>query len=149
MGENGSVVLGGVAVNRIDYWRFREETLFDKDIQRQFSQKVPNVYGHGHTPYLAHVTEAILQDKPGLVEGEEAKKTVRFLTCLYESAAMGGAAVVPGQEIMHTPLGMSAKPNRKHEETEPVAVSSRQPSRSAGRRQRHDKAPKPAVHLLK
>jgi UDP-N-acetyl-2-amino-2-deoxyglucuronate dehydrogenase len=114
MGDKGSVILGGPAVNRIEYWRFVAEKPMDKDIQEQFSQDVPNVYGHGHTPYLAHVVDAILENKPGLVEGEEGKKTIEILTALYESAALGGAPVTPGQKVCHTPIGTRSLPLSAH-----------------------------------
>ena len=106
LGEKGTIILGGPAVNRIEYWRFVEEKQEDEMMGERFSNDVPNVYGYGHSPYLSHVTEAILENKKGLVEGEEGKKTVELLTAIYESAAMGGASAIPGQEIKHALIGV-------------------------------------------
>jgi len=105
LGEKGSVVIGGKAVNKVTYWRFEEPRPGDAEIYESASQEVPNVYGHGHGPYLAHVVDAILNNKPGLVEGSEGKKNVEILTALYESAARGGERVRPGCRIVYSRLG--------------------------------------------
>jgi UDP-N-acetyl-2-amino-2-deoxyglucuronate dehydrogenase len=48
LGEHGTVILGGNAVNRIAHRQFDVETEEDDRIRAQASQEVPNVYGHGH-----------------------------------------------------------------------------------------------------
>jgi predicted dehydrogenase len=104
LGEKGSVVIGGMAVNHIVHWKFDAEQPGDKEIQRH-SQDVPNVYGKGHQPYLGQVIEAITQNKPGLVEGAEGRKNIQILTAMYESAARGGQVVKPGCRILRSLLG--------------------------------------------
>ncbi|KPK99351.1 MAG: oxidoreductase [Planctomycetes bacterium SM23_65] len=105
LGERGSVIIGGPAVNKVLYWGFEEPRPEDEQARQNFSQEVPDVYGHGHGAYLAHVVDAIVNDKPGLVEGPEGEKNVRILTALYESAARGGRKVRPGCRILHSKLG--------------------------------------------
>jgi UDP-N-acetyl-2-amino-2-deoxyglucuronate dehydrogenase len=105
LGGNGSVVIEGNAVNKIKYWRFEKELPDDADIHQSFSEDIPDIYGHGHGPYLAHVVEAIVEGKPALLEADEGKKNVQILTALYESAALGGAPVSPGCAITHSKLG--------------------------------------------
>jgi predicted dehydrogenase len=105
LGEKGSVIIEGAAVNKIKYWRFVEEEPGDREIQQAYSEDVPNVYGHGHVGYLAHVVNAIVEDKPAIVDGEEGKKNVEILTALYESAVCGGKTVCPGHPIKHSRLG--------------------------------------------
>lgn len=105
LGEKGSVIIGGHAVNRILHWDFVDKQPEDDRIREEYSQEVPNVYGHGHTPYLGNVIEAILHEKPGLVEAYEGRKNIEILTALYESAAMDGATVCPGCPIKHSRLG--------------------------------------------
>jgi predicted dehydrogenase len=112
LGEKGSVVLGGHAVNKVLHWSFSEPRPEDAEIQQHYSQDVPNVYGRGHTPYLAHVIEALHHKKPGLVEGHEGKKNIQILTALYESAARGGAVVKPGCPIRHSRLGETRRRKR-------------------------------------
>lgn len=110
LGEKGSAIIGGPAVNMIKYWRFTEELPEDKEIQKEFSQQVQNVYGHGHEPYLDNVVRAIIEAEPGPVEGEDGKKNVRILSALYESAARGGETVGLDVFPQKTKLGM-IRPN--------------------------------------
>lgn len=106
LGEKGSVIIGGMAVNQITYWKFDRAAPEDETIHAEFSQQVPNVYGHGHLPYIAHVVEAIARKKRGLVEADEGKKNIQILTALYESAARGGTPVRPGQRVRKSKLGI-------------------------------------------
>ena len=50
LGENGSVEIGGFAVNEIKHWNFKEQLEVDKDIN-SFSVNPPNIYGFGHKEY--------------------------------------------------------------------------------------------------
>jgi len=106
LGEKGSVIIGGRAVNRILYWKFTKPRPEDETIIQRFSQDVDHVYGLGHGPYYANVCEAILQNKPGLVEGAEGKKNIDILSALYESAACGGEAKKPGCKTVKSKLGL-------------------------------------------
>ena len=105
LGEKGSVVIGGVAVNQVVLWEFSEPRPEDEVIHQEASQAVPNVYGNGHAPYLRDITEAILDNRPALIEGIEGRKNVEILTALYESAASNGARLSPGCPVVHSRLG--------------------------------------------
>jgi UDP-N-acetyl-2-amino-2-deoxyglucuronate dehydrogenase len=105
LGETGSVMIGGHAVNKILHWQFTEPRPEDAEILDEHSQEVSNVYGHGHLPYLANVVEAIVGNKQGLVEAAEGKRNVEILTALYESACLGGGTVKPGCPVTHSRLG--------------------------------------------
>ena len=110
MGEKGSIIIGGPAVNKIIYWKFSEPRPEDEKIIEEFSQDVPNVYGRGHKPYMANVINAIKAKGKALVEGPEGRKDIEILTALYESAACNGKAVKPGCRIVKSLLG---KPGRQ------------------------------------
>jgi UDP-N-acetyl-2-amino-2-deoxyglucuronate dehydrogenase len=105
LGEGGSVIVSGKAVNRLEQWRFVEPRPEDHGIQESHSVEVKSVYGHGHGPYLGNVAEAILSGKPALVEGAEGLRNVGILTALYESAARGGAVLPPGCRVLRSKLG--------------------------------------------
>jgi UDP-N-acetyl-2-amino-2-deoxyglucuronate dehydrogenase len=105
LGEKGSVIIGGPAVNILDYWNFSEPVPGDESVRQEFSQNVPNVYGHGHVPYIAHVVEAITKNQPAMVDGLEGKKNIEILTALYESAASGGAPKTPGCPVVKAKIG--------------------------------------------
>jgi predicted dehydrogenase len=104
LGEKGSVVIGGPAVNLIKYWKFEEDRPEDEQIIENFSHEVQNVYGHGHVPYLAGVADAILEDRPAAVGGDEGRRNVEILTALYESAA-SHQPVKPGAPVVHARIG--------------------------------------------
>lgn len=105
LGEKGSVIIGGKAVNEIVHWEFASPRPEDASIIASGSSQIPDVYGHGHEPYLRDVAEAILTGRPALVEGPEGLKNVRILTALYESAACDGARKRPGGAIRKSRLG--------------------------------------------
>lgn len=105
LGEKGSVVIGGPAVNRILHWEFVDSRPEDETIRHEFSGDVPNVYGHGHGPYLADVVDAILNNRQRAVDAEEGKRNVEILTAVYESAALRGVAVRPDCLVVHSRLG--------------------------------------------
>jgi len=109
MGEKGSVIIGGPAVNKILYWKFSDPRPEDEQIIEEFSQDVPNVYGRGHKPYMADVISAIKSGGQALVEGLEGRKDIEILTALYESAACNGKAVAPGCRIVKSKLGKAKK----------------------------------------
>lgn len=105
LGEKGSVVLGGSAVNKVVYWKFEDQRPEDAAMVAEASQDVPNVYGHGHVPYFANVLEAIVTGRPGLVEASEGRKNIAILSALYESAARGGVPLKPGTRQIRSPWG--------------------------------------------
>ncbi len=81
-GEKGTVVLGGLAVNRIQTWRFEGEeshpfmNLPDPD----------TVYGNGHTPLFEDFCASIRENRPPFISGEEGKKAVEIILALYEAS---------------------------------------------------------------
>ncbi len=109
MGEKGSIIIGGPAVNKILYWKFSDPRPEDEQIIQEFSQDVPNVYGRGHKPYMENVISALKADGQALVEGPEGRKDIEILSALYESAACNGKAVAPGCRIVKSKLGKANK----------------------------------------
>ena len=89
LGERGSVVIGGFAVNRIDHWEFAEPLPEDDIIRTQFNENPPNVYGFGHKRYYEDVVHAILNNTRSLVDGLEGRKSLELITALYESMETG------------------------------------------------------------
>ncbi len=89
LGEGGSVVIEGFAVNKMKTWNFCEELQEDNDILEKFSVNPPNVYGFGHKAYYDHVVDCILNDSPQLVDGLEGRKSLELITAIYESIETG------------------------------------------------------------
>lgn len=89
LGEKGSVEIGGFAVNEMKTWNFCEQLESDKVVLSKYRENPPDVYGFGHRAYLDHVTDAILNNKPALVDGLEGRKSLELINAIYESIETG------------------------------------------------------------
>jgi len=89
LGEKGSVVIGGFAVNRIETWSFIESRPEDEDVRTRFSVNPPDVYGFGHKAYYEHVVKALNEGGPNLVDGLEGRRSLELISAIYESAETG------------------------------------------------------------
>lgn len=89
LGEHGAVEIGGFAVNEIKTWQFDRESSEDRDVREKYSVNPPNVYGFGHQAYYEHIADCLLDGVTPLVDGVEGRKSVEFLSALYESIETG------------------------------------------------------------
>lgn len=90
LGEKGTVVIGGFAVNKMEMWRFEDETEEEsKKIEKEFAEIPENVYGFGHKRYLEHVIDCIENNKRALVDGLEGRKSIELINAMYESSETG------------------------------------------------------------
>ena len=89
LGANGTVEIGGFAVNAIKTWQFENELPEDKDVIEKYSVNPPNVYGFGHQAYYEHVIDCLTHGTAPLVDGLEGRKSVELLSALYESIETG------------------------------------------------------------
>ena len=99
-GTDGSVVIGGLAVNRIETWRFAdaEETgEVEVDILDPTAKDPPTVYGFGHSALYADVLSAITQGSEPLVNGEAGRKALDIILAIYESQKCGGPVSLPSR----------------------------------------------------
>ena len=91
VGERGTAVVGGIALNAVQLWRFVEPAPNDDDAPRRCSQEVPNGYGLGHGPLLQQVIDALIEgrtDPP--VSAEDGIRTTELVHALYRSDEVGG-----------------------------------------------------------
>lgn len=97
-GEKGSVVIGGLAVNKIETWRFAdaervgdtEDVVLDPD-----AKDPPTVYGFGHTALFADVIAAVEEGREPLVSGERGRKALDIILAIYESQKTGKPVALP------------------------------------------------------
>lgn len=92
-GENGTAVLGGMSVNKINVWRVNGED--EQEVINAWMENPENVYGFGHTPLLKDVIEAIRNNKSPLVTGEEGKKSLEIILAIYKSSLEGTLVKLP------------------------------------------------------
>ncbi len=89
LGENGTVEIGGFAVNEMKTWRFKETLPSDEEVLDKYRENPPNVYGFGHQRFLEHVVDCIRNNKAALVDGLEGRRSLELITAIYESIETG------------------------------------------------------------
>jgi UDP-N-acetyl-2-amino-2-deoxyglucuronate dehydrogenase len=82
-GEKGTVELGGIAVNKIDTWKFADSQ--DENLEME-QQDVPNVYGFGHDALIEDFIRAVIEDRRPYIDGREGIKALRIVLGIYHSA---------------------------------------------------------------
>lgn len=94
-GANGSVVVGGVAVNRIETWRFADGIDSEEQVLTEQTADPGSVYGFGHTPLIADFIAAIRSDRPPVVPGAEGRKALEIILAIYQSSRTGQPVTFP------------------------------------------------------
>jgi len=89
LGEKGTVVIGGFAVNKLETWEFEERIPEDDTVLERANQDPPTVYGFGHIPYLVNVVDSIRNNRPALVDGLEGRRSLELISAIYESVETG------------------------------------------------------------
>jgi predicted dehydrogenase len=97
-GEKGSVVIGGLAVNKLETWRFAdaaalgdtEDTALNPD-----EKDPPTVYGFGHEALFKDFVEALDQNRDPLITGEKGKKALEIILAIYQSQKTGQPVDLP------------------------------------------------------
>jgi predicted dehydrogenase len=89
LGEGGTVVIGGFAVNEMLTWNFAKEQPGDDEVLKRFSVNPPSVYGFGHQAYYERVVRSICDNTPQLVDGLAGRKSLELISAIYESIETG------------------------------------------------------------
>lgn len=88
LGEKGSVVIGGFAMDKLVTWEFAEPAPEDAEIMARCGEN-PKEFAWNHREYLQDVVETIRGGKKALVDGLEGRKSLELIHALYESAETG------------------------------------------------------------
>lgn len=97
-GEKGTAVIGGVAVNKIETWRFSDSAVIGdaEDKMIATNGKDPDsVYGDGHTALYRDFVNAIKNNKKPLIYGVEGKKAIEIILAIYKSQKTGKPVDLP------------------------------------------------------
>ncbi|WP_147819498.1 Gfo/Idh/MocA family protein [Salidesulfovibrio onnuriiensis] len=89
LGENGTVEIGGFAVNDMKVWNFTTDEPEDDEVLGKYRTNPPDVYGFGHIAYLEHVVDCIENGSPALVDGLEGRRSLELISAIYESIETG------------------------------------------------------------
>ena len=97
-GEKGTVIIGGLAVNKIETWRF-EDTQIIGDIEEKVinpaEKDPPSVYGFGHSALFSDFISSIEQDRQPYISAVAAKKALEIVLAIYKSQKTGHAVDLP------------------------------------------------------
>jgi len=94
LGEQGTVRIGGVAVNDIQVWDFEEPKDYDEQIQ-QANYETTSVYGFGHSLYYKNVVDVMRGNAEPETDGREGLKSLEVLIAAYQSARNGKTISLP------------------------------------------------------
>lgn len=91
LGENGTVVIGGSALNKITIWDFRDKQDTLEQVQGECGVKIGNNFNDGHNHLYKNIIEAIRYNRPLLIDGQEGKKSLIIILMAYQSQRVSQA----------------------------------------------------------
>jgi UDP-N-acetyl-2-amino-2-deoxyglucuronate dehydrogenase len=94
VGEQGTVRVGGVAVNRIEHWEFADQDPDDAMVE-QASYETTSVYGFGHPLYYDNVINSLRGEAVPDTDGREGLHSLEILIATYLSARDGRRVALP------------------------------------------------------
>lgn len=97
-GEHGTVVIGGLAVNKTETWRFSDAEIKgdpEASVVQQDAKDPPTVYGFGHAALFRDFAEAVRDGRAPLIDGERGKKALDIILAIYKSQKEGVAVDLP------------------------------------------------------
>lgn len=94
-GATGSVIIGGIAVNRIEVWEFPDSETEKQEIFAAQEGDPPNVYGFGHREIIQDMIQAIKDDRLPAVHGEEGRKALEIILAIYRCQQTKQPVVFP------------------------------------------------------
>lgn len=86
-GEKGTVVIGGMAVNKIQTWRVGEEK--EEEILNIDCGDPNSVYGYGHKALYQDFIEALEENREPLINGREGMEAMKIILAAYKSQLTG------------------------------------------------------------
>lgn len=98
MGENGTVKIGGIAVNKVDNWEFKD---YDDDdrLVAESATSPTSVYGFGHTGFLTNVVEVLQGKSQPKTDGRDGRKSLEIILAMYESSKVGTKIALPFKSV--------------------------------------------------
>ncbi|MBB4258750.1 Gfo/Idh/MocA family protein [Bradyrhizobium sp. CIR3A] len=94
LGENGTVRVGGLAVNEIQHWEFSDIDPDDSKI-KSANYETTSVYGFGHPLYYDNVIKVLRGEAAPETDGREGLRSLEVLIATYLSARDGKRVALP------------------------------------------------------
>ncbi len=93
-GTQGSVKVGGTALNRKVFWKVAGELDQEESILAEQPGDPASVYGHSHPLNIADFITAIQENRQPTTSGEEGLKSLKLVRALYQSAQDGREVII-------------------------------------------------------
>ena len=94
LGENGTVKIGGVAVNEVEHWEFVDKADYDAEVSSA-SYSTKSVYGSGHQIYYGNVIQTLRGLANPSTDGADGLRSLELLVAAYQSARDGTTVTLP------------------------------------------------------
>ena len=85
IGENGTVKIGGKALDKIDFWSFSDETCCKDDLKKINEYKNSRPF-QGHIPYYQSIINFFNGSSKEIIDGNEGLKSLELIEASYLSA---------------------------------------------------------------
>jgi predicted dehydrogenase len=103
-GTEGTAGIGGIAVNKIEAWRF--EGVDETAVLAEQDKEPPSVYGFGHYGIIQDFVESVNEGRPPAVSGEEGRKAVEIILAIYHSVKYQQEIKLPLEEKFTIGVGL-------------------------------------------
>ena len=97
LGEDGTARVGGLAVNEIQEWSFKEKKDYDETIH-DATYSTTSVYGFGHPLYYENVANVFRGKEEPETDGHSGFKSLELILAAYKSAKTGTVVTLPLEE---------------------------------------------------
>ena len=88
IGENGTVRIGGKAVNQIEEWSFKSSHSDDEKLD-EANYAATTIYGFGHNPYYKNMLDCLEGKSLPICDGESGLSSLKLIQACYISAKEG------------------------------------------------------------
>lgn len=103
-GTTGTAGIGGVAVNKIEAWRF--ESVDEATVLVDQDKEPPNVYGFGHSGIIKDFIDAVACGRQPAVPGAEGRKALEIILAIYHSVKYRQEVKLPLAEKFTIGVGL-------------------------------------------
>ena len=94
LGENGTAKIGGVAVNEVQIWDFKDDEENQVDIESS-NYNSNSIYGFGHSAFYKNVIGSLRYGQKAPTNGWEGLKSLELIIAAYNSAIDGKTHSLP------------------------------------------------------
>ncbi len=97
IGDKGSIKIGGIALNKIDYCYLSEECNMNI---KELNYDVENVYGFGHFLYYTNILDVLLNNKKPICDGYSGISSIEIINAAYKSSKENRYITLPLNKII-------------------------------------------------